>query len=147
MGRPGWPLTVLLALLGSYLAVAVAIAVWPRGENVHGSGPKLHPPTSTEERAAAGAGLAYLRALQRGDALAACRHADGGAARLLRCGRSMPRVPRELRPGGSLKAVDADVDGATAGLGISSAGCVNFLSLRRSAGAWLVTGHHCGGYA
>jgi hypothetical protein len=147
MGRPGWPLIVLLTLLGSYLAVAVAIAFWPSGEDVHGSGPKLHPPASIEERAAAGAGLAYLRALQRGDALAACRDAGGEVARLLRCDRGAPRIPRGLRPSGSLKAVDADVDGGTAGLGISSAGCVNFLSLRRAGGAWLVTGHHCGAYA
>jgi len=147
MLRRQWPLIVLLTLLGSFLALAILFAVWPREDGPHGSGPKLHPPSSPEERAAAGAGLAYLRALQRNDAVAACGFAAGGLASQLRCDRSRPRIPAELQPPkGSLEAIDADVGATTAGLGIQDRRCVNFLSLRRSAGAWLVTEHRCGGY-
>jgi hypothetical protein len=147
MLRRQWPLIVLLTLLGSCLAVAIALAVWPRGDGVGSSGPKLHPPSSSEERAAAGVAIAYLRALQRRDAAAACRIAGGAAAQRLHCdGR--PRVPRDLAPpGGPLEALSADVGGASAGIDVSDRRCVNFLSLRRTGAQWRVTGHRCGGYA
>ena len=148
MLRRQWPLIVLLTLLGSFLAVAVAFAVWPSDDGRHSSGPELHPPSSAEERAVGGVGIVYLRALQRRDAAAACRVADGRLARRLRCDSARPRVLNDLRPpSGRLEAIDAGVDGATAGLGISDRRCVNFLSLRRAGGAWRVVDHSCGGYA
>jgi hypothetical protein len=147
MGRPSWPLIVLLALLGSWVAFGIALVVWPEHDEVHSSGPRLHPPESAEELEAAGTGIVYLRALQRRDVAAACDLAEGEVARLLRCSGEA-RVPGELRPAGRLKAVDASVHGETAGLGISGGrGCVNFLALRRTGGAWRVTEHSCGGYA
>ncbi len=58
------------------------------------------------------------------------------------------RIPRALRQSpGRLRAIDADVDGDAAGLAVCGGTCVNFLSLRRSAGAWRVTAHHIGAYA
>ena len=148
MLRRQWPLIVLLSLLASFLAVAIALAVWPRDDGPFSSSPKLHPPSSAAERAAAGAGLAYLRALQRDDAPAACSLTASELASRLRCDRSRPQIPADLRPpAGSLEAIDADVDGTSAGLGVKDRRCVNFLSLRRAAGAWLVTEHRCGGYA
>ena len=102
MGRPGLPLIVLLTLLASYVAFAVALAVWPSGETSYGSGPKLHPPSSAGERAAASAGIVYLQALQRRDVVAACRVADAGLGRRLGCdgARRASRVRCASRPDG-----------------------------------------------
>jgi hypothetical protein len=61
MGRPGLPLIILLALLTSYVAAGVTLVAWPRGEQSHGSGPKLHAPSTVTERAAAGAAIAHMR--------------------------------------------------------------------------------------
>ena len=61
MGRPGLPLIILLGLLSAYLAVAIAIAVWPGGERQYSSSPKLHAPSTADERAAAGAAIAHMR--------------------------------------------------------------------------------------
>jgi hypothetical protein len=60
MRRPDWLLVVLLSLLAFYAAAAIAIAVSAGGERQYGSGPKLHPPRSAEERRAAAAGIAHL---------------------------------------------------------------------------------------
>src|SRR5262249_51142706 len=46
-------LVVLLFLIAIYVAIAIAIAVWPHGSDDSHAEPTLHPPRTTEERAAA----------------------------------------------------------------------------------------------
>jgi hypothetical protein len=143
---------LLLSVLGlafAGFATIVVLMALSGGTTRSVSNPRLHAPATAEERAAAAAGVAYLRSMQQGQAGAACVVAIGHLAKQLHCGSRHPRIPKRLRiPVAPLRAVDVGVDRRGAGLGVAdSVTPVQFLMLRRSAQGWRVSEHTQGGYA
>lgn len=141
-------LVVTLALALGGLALIVASAHNPR-ETRSSSGPDLRPPSSGEQRAAAKAAIAYLRALQLGRAEVACQHSAGHLAVQLRCATA-PTIPKRLRlrRGIDHQPIDVDTYGQQISLAVSGQpGAVQLLSLRRRGGNWVVIDHRQGAYA
>jgi len=92
---------------------AVVFAVWDR-EETEREPVERHPPTTTEERAAAAVAIDYVRAAQRGDVAGACEVVARDMARRVRCRTAGAEIPRDLRNitrGAPLRAVHARLRG------------------------------------
>jgi hypothetical protein len=142
-------------MLGAFLVLVavVGLLVFVAMDGIARNDPdrvEFHRADSDDEKAAAAAALAYLRALQQGQAEVACRYAAAGIAKQLRC-TGRPRIPRALRidPGGRLDPFHVRTRGPRISVWVSGAdpGPVQDLDLRRVGRTWRVNEHSRFGFA